>query len=92
MGLEERREEKKLFRLRLHRISEDRLVRKVVALLNDCRGWYAAYCELKRKLAIISSHAIWRNCMLDVHEEGRQEVVGGKPSPKWYRLREGLGI
>ena len=34
--LEERREEKKLFGWRLQRVSEDRLVRKVVALLNDC--------------------------------------------------------
>ena len=38
-GLEERREENKLlFGWRLQRMSEDRLVRKVVALLNDCIG------------------------------------------------------
>ena len=37
--LEERREEEKLlFGWRLQRMSEDRLVRKVVALLNNCRG------------------------------------------------------
>ena len=24
-------------------MSENRLVRKVVALLNDCRGWWAVY-------------------------------------------------
>ena len=30
-------------------MSDDRLVRKVVALLSDCRGWWADYCELKRK-------------------------------------------
>ena len=39
--LEKRREEKKLlFGWKLHRMSEDRLVRKVVALLNDCLGWW----------------------------------------------------
>ena len=32
---------------RLQRMSEDRLVRKVVALLNDCRSWWAEYYELK---------------------------------------------
>ena len=29
-------------------MSEDRLVIKVVALLNDYQGWWAEYCELKR--------------------------------------------
>ena len=41
--LEERREEMKLFVWRLQQMSENRLVRKVVALLNDCRGWWAVY-------------------------------------------------
>ena len=37
--LEERREEMTLlFEWSLQRMSEDRLVRNVVALLNDCRG------------------------------------------------------
>ena len=41
------REEKKLlFRWRLPS------VRKVVALLNDSRGWWAEYCELKRKFGM----------------------------------------
>ena len=48
-------------------MGEDRLVRKVVVLLNDCRGWWAEYCELKRKfgmegeLEVVGSHATWRN-------------------------------
>ena len=41
-------------------MSEDRLVRKVVALLNDCQGWWVEYCEMKRKVGI----------------EGELEVVG----------------
>ena len=46
--LEERREEKKLlFEWRLQRKSENRL--EVVDLLNDCGGWWAEHCELKRK-------------------------------------------
>ena len=28
----------------------------------------------------LGSHAIWRNCVQDVHEEGGQEEVGGKSS------------
>ena len=41
-------------------MSEARLVRKVVALLNDCQGWWAEYCELKKKFGM----------------EGELEVVG----------------
>ena len=48
--LEERRDENKLlFGWRLKTLSEDRLVRKVVALLNDYQDWWAGYCELKIK-------------------------------------------
>ena len=91
--LEERREENKLlFGWRLQRMSKDRLVSKVVALLNNCLGWWAEYCELKRKfvmggeLKVVWSHATWRNCMWDVHEERWQEEVKEKSSLKWYRL------
>ena len=41
-------------------MSEDRIVRKVVALLNNCRGWWTENCELKRKFGV----------------EGELEVVG----------------
>ena len=47
------------------------------------RGWWAEYCELKRKfgvegeLEIVGLCAIWRNCMFDAHEEGWQNKVGG---------------
>ena len=74
------------------RRSDDRLVRKVVALLNDCRGWWAEYCELKRKfemeggLEVAGLHATWRNCVRDVQKEGYQEEVGEKSSHNWYRL------
>ena len=27
-------------------------MRKVVALLNDCQGWRAEYCEMKRKFGM----------------------------------------
>ena len=91
--LEERREEKKLvFGWRLHRMSEDRLVRKVVALLNDCRCWWAGYCGMKRKfgvneeLEVVGLRATRRNCVQDIHEDGWQEKVEGKSNLKWYRL------
>ena len=73
-------------------MSENRLVRKVVALLNDCRGWWAEYCEVKRKfvvegkLEVVDSRVTLRNCVQDVHEAGWQEEVGEKSSLKWYRL------
>ena len=35
-------------------------MKKVVALLNDCRGWWAEFCEPKRKFGV----------------EGELEVVG----------------
>ena len=44
--LEKRREQKKLFGLRLQRMIEDWLVRKVIALLNECRGWWEVYCKM----------------------------------------------
>ena len=72
--------------------SEDRLVKKVVALLNDCRGWWADYCELKRKfgveeeMEVVGLCATWRNYVWDVHDEGWQEELGEKSSLKWYRL------
>ncbi len=74
--LEERREGKKLLGWWLQRISEDRLVRKVVALLNDCLGWLVEYCKLEKKfgmereLEVVSSHATWRNCVRNFHEVG----------------------
>ena len=68
-------------------------MRKVVALLNDCRSWWADCCQLslKRKfgmegkLKVVGSHATWRNCMRDVHEKGWQEEVAEKSSHNWYR-------
>ena len=45
--LEEKGRKKLLFEWRLQRMNEGRLVRNVVALLDDCRGWWAEYCELK---------------------------------------------
>ena len=75
------------------KLDEDGLVRKVVALLNDCQGWWAEYCELKRKFGVegklvevVGSHATWGNCMWNVREEGLQEEVGEKSSLKWYTL------
>ena len=56
-------------------MSENRLVRKVVALLNDRRGCWAEYCELERKfgmegeLEVVGSRATWRDCVWDVHEK-----------------------
>ena len=68
---------------------EDRLVWKVVTLLNDFRGWWAENCELKRKfgmereLEVVGSRTTWRNCMWNVHDEGWQEEVGEKSNLKW---------
>ena len=71
-----RREEKKimLFGWRLQRI-----VRKVVALLNECRGWWAEYCGLKRKfvvegkLKVVGLCTTWRNCMrIFMRKDGRR--------------------
>ena len=41
---------------------------------------------MEGELEVVGSCATWRNCMLDVHEEERQEEVGGKSSLKWYKL------
>ena len=38
------------------------------------------------ELEVVGLRITWRNCVLDVHEEGWQEEVGGKSSLKWYRL------
>ncbi len=70
-------------------MSEDRLERKVVALLNDCRSWCAENCELKRKFGMegeleVDTCATWRNCVWNVQEGRWQEEVGGKSSLKWY--------
>ena len=61
---------------RLQKMNEDRLVRKAVALLNDCCGRWVEYCELKRKfevegeLEVVGLCATRRNCVWDVHVEG----------------------
>ena len=35
---------------------------------------------MEGELEVVGSHAILRNCMWDVHEEGWREEVGGKSS------------
>ena len=47
---------------------------------------------MEGELEVVGSHATWKNCVRDVHEEGWQEEVGGKSSPKWHMLaKENFG-
>ena len=57
-------------------------MRKIVALLYDCQGWWAKYCVLKRKfgmegeLEVVDSHATWRNCMrIFMRKDGRKRLA-----------------
>ena len=47
-------------------MSEDRLVRKVVALLNECRSWWAEYCDLKRKFGVEGVGSSRLTCNMEV--------------------------